>query len=349
MKSELIGILLFFSYGVLLLSFPNFGPISLKVIETSGVNSYELFSMFYLSHILGIGISAIFLDRVVKRISLLKVLVPFIVLFSFLIPLYYQLISVLGLLMGVFVVIMGSYLARFVEPWKRGKVFAIGASLANVYFYILFNAFELTNLYIMMILSIIPLLLVYLIPEIDFERRESNMNWDIMYFSLPVFVFYFVSGIMYGMMEKAFREAGITTHVVFYIIFVLIAGYIYDRFGRRSVAVIGLLLLSSSILLFPSKLLYSAYLIQSSYSFIDVFSMVIWADISGYGSEARHYALGMLFITVPIYLGFLFTTFFTFQINSLVAILLLILSALLVSSAKEPLMSPEEYMRWLSR
>ena len=67
---------------------------------------------------------------------------------------------------------------------------------------------------------------------------------------------------MYGVMEVAFREAGIIIHVLFYATIILLAGFIYDRIGRRSVAVIGLMAITASLLLFPSRLTYSAYLIQ---------------------------------------------------------------------------------------
>ena len=88
---------------------------------------------------------------------------------------------------------------------------------------------------------------------------------------------------------------------------------------------------------------------RSSYAFIDVFAMMVWADISRVGSEARQYGIGMLFITVAIYIGFILSGFFTFHLSTLLAVSLLILSAFLIGSAKEPATSPAEYMRWLVR
>lgn len=349
MRSNFAGFLLVFSYGCFLLAFPNFGPVSLKIIEKVNTSPYEFFSYFYISHITGIIFSAILLDRVVKRVKLLKLIVSLLISSSFFVVFKYQLITVIGFLMGVFVVILGSFFARFVEPWKRGRIFAVGAALSNVYFFFFLNYTTIDNLRILVLFSVLPMLTLYLLPDMTFERIPSRINRDLFYFSLPVFVFYLVGGIMYGVMEAAFREAGITIHVLFYAVIIILAGFIYDRIGRRSVALIGLVMISASLLLFPSRLHYSAYLIQSSFAFIDVFAMMVWVDIGVIGSEAKQYGIGMLFITLPIYLGFMLSNLFMFKINTFFAIILFVLSAFLVGSAKEPAPSPAEYMRWLVR
>lgn len=348
MRSEVAGSLIAFSYGSFLLTFPNFGPVSLRIIEATNTPPYLFFSQFYVFHILGIALSAILLDRVSERIRLLKIVTLILIISAFTALLNYAAIMVIGFLMGIFVVILGTYFARFVEPWKRGRTFALGAFLSNVYLFLLT---ELTSLSLqaLVTLSVIPLLLVFLIPGQDFEGRKSGINGRLVLFALPVFVFYLVGGVMYGIMEVAFRNAGISTHILFYAITILLAGIIYDRVGRKAVAIVGLIALSLSLLLFPSALVYSAHLIQSSYAFVDVFAMMVWADLSNFGAEARQYGIGMLFVTVPVYLGYVLSNLFTFQLSTTVLVILIVLSAFLIGSAGEPLVSPDEYMRWLVR
>ncbi|ADC65035.1 hypothetical protein Ferp_0867 [Ferroglobus placidus DSM 10642] len=348
MRSEVNGALLTFSYGSFLLTYPNFGPISIKIVEALNANPYEFFSCFYLSHVLGIAFSSIFLDRVEKRIRLLKVTIPVLISSAFLTIFNHLAIFAIGFTMGVFIVILGSYFARFIKPWRRGKTFAFGAFMSNVYLFLL-TKLTFLNLPVLVLLSILPLLLVFTIPNENFELRSSKINGKFVYFSLPVFVFYFVGGVMYGIMEKAFREAGISTHVLFYATLVILAGIVYDKVDRKIVAIAGLIALSASLLLFPSSLVYSAHLIQSSYAFVDVFAMMIWADISRVGSEAKQYGIGMLSITLPIYLGFLLSESFSFQLSTTIMIVLLVLSAFLLGSVEEPATTPEEYLRWLAR
>ncbi len=349
MRSDLTSFLLVFSYGSFLLTFPNFGPVSLKIIETFKVSSYTFFSYFYIFHIGGIIFSLIFLDRVENRIRLLKIAVSLLIAFAFLATLSYLAVAAVGFLMGIFVVTFGSYFARFVEPWKRGRIFAVSAFMSNIYLYLFMNYVEYDFLPALILVSVAPLMLIYTIPEMTFEKVQSNLNRKFVYFSLPVFVFYLIGGVMYGIMEEAFRKAGITTHILFYAVIIVFAGLIYDLIGRKSVAIAGLLAISASLLLFPSHLFYSAHLIQSSYAFVDVFGMVIWADLSRIGSEAKQYGIGMLFIVVPIYMGFILSSMFPFEMHMIIAITLLVLSAFVIGLAEEPTTTPTDYMMWVAR
>ena len=344
MRYESAALLIVFSFGAFLLFFPNFGPASLKLIEVRDVDPYTFFSSFYISHICGILLSAMLLDRVRGRVKLAKGVAALLVVLSALTFAAPLAILAVGFAAGIFVVVMGSFLARFVEPWKRGRVFALGASLANLY---LFLAGSVESLKALLAFAVLPLLLMAAAPEVEFEVRRAEVNMDFLKFFFPVFIFYLLGGIMYADMEPVFRESGIEVHVLFYAVAILLAGYLYDTVGRKPVSMAGVLLLSLSFLLFPTSLALSAYLIQSAYAFIDVFAMVVWADLSRYGSEARQYGVGMLSITSAILLGLAMSRFFSFQINTLLAVLLLLFSAFFIGTAKEPLTSPEEYARWM--
>ncbi len=344
MRYEAAAFIFIFSLGAFLLSFPNFGPASLRLIEVKNVDPYMFFSYFYIFHILGILLSALLLDRVGNRVRLAKAAAALLVVLSALTFAAPSAIFAVGFAAGVYVVAMGSFLARFVEPWKRGRIFALAASFANLY---LFFVCTFESLELLLTISVVPLLLMMAAPEVRFEVRRDEINRSIVKFLLPVFVFYLLGGIMYGDMEPVFRENGIEVHVLFYAAAILLAGYLYDTVGRKPVSVVGMLMLSLSFLLFPISLTISAYLIQSAYAFIDVFAMVVWADLSRYGSEAMHYGAGMLSITSAILLGFALSQFFSFQLNTILAVLLLLFSAFLIGTAREPLIPPEEYARWM--
>lgn len=93
-------------------------------------------------------------------------------------------------------------------------------------------------------------------------------------------MFYLLAGIMYHSMEPTFRSMGINVHVAAYILAILVSGYLYDKVGRKTISIVGILLLALSFSVFPRIPALSAYLIQSSYAFMDVFSMLIWTSRS---------------------------------------------------------------------
>lgn len=111
---------------------------------------------------------------------------------------------------------------------------------------------------------------------------------------------------MYHSMEPTFRSMNINVHVTAYIFAILASGYLYDRIGRKITSIAGILLLALSFSAFPKLPVLSAYFIQSSYAFIDVFSMLIWADLSYFGSEARHYSVGISALVLSILSGYWF-------------------------------------------
>ncbi|AKG91986.1 hypothetical protein GAH_00675 [Geoglobus ahangari] len=346
MKSETTGAVLVFSYGCYLLSFQNLGPVLVNFANAEGVDVFWLVNWIYVSHIAGIAFSAALLDRVVRRMELIKIMMVVLVLTVLAAAVDVRAAIVSGFLAGIIVVASGSFLARHVVPWNRGKVFAIGASLANFYYFLFLSGERLGHL---VLLSTLPLLLVLLLPRFDFAYRSAHVNRDFVFYTVPVFTFYLLGGIMYGVMEPVFRENGISVHVLFYAFAILVAGYLYDRFGRKLTSIFGILFLTASFIMFPVYLQPSAYLIQLSYAFIDVFAMIIWADLSNFGSEARQYGLGMIIIASSIFFGFMLSRHVGYPVNTALSAILLTLSAFLIGTLREPLTSPEDYVRWLGR
>ncbi len=302
--------------------------------------------MFFVFHIGGIVFAATFFDRIKDRKIIMLLLAAGIAFSTIITTVHLSFISLVGFLMGIFIVAIGSFYARFVRPWYRGRVLATAAAMANLYVFYL--VYVVGKLEMMVLLCILPLLLIVVADIPEFETVNSKMNHSFISFSLPVFVFYLLGGVMYGVMEPAFREAGIQTHVLFYVVFAAVSGYLYDIFSKKAVAVVGLLALCVSVLMFPENLVMSSHLIQASYAFIDVFATVIWADLSNYGSEARQYGVGLLFITTPILMGYLLSCTGLYGVNTVLVMILLLLSAFLIGVSKEPSVSVEDYLRWVS-
>ncbi len=343
---EIKTILVVFSFTAFLLTFPNFGPVAIEIIKEGGLNGLEFFSQYLLSHMFGIGVAAFTVDRVKKRITFSKITALLLFIFSVLSYFYPLLICFVGFFLGFTVVIMGSLLSRCVRPWMRGKILATGAAMANIYLIAVSNS-DWTSLKLIL-LAVFPLLFFFILSEIEFDFvEERGINTEFAKFALPVVVFYVLSGIMYGKMEPVFLKEGIKTHVLFYAIAILLAGYIYDAFGRRPVSIFGIFLIAIAFVSFPISHLASAYLIQSSYAFIDIFAMLVWADLSYYGSEARQYGLGVFFIVFAIFIGFVVSQTISIGYPLIeIILIMLLLSTILIVSAKEPMKSPEEYMEW---
>lgn len=343
---EVAVIVLTFSFVSFLLTFPNFGPTSFALIGEHGLDAGTFFTAFYLTHVFGLLVAGTFVDGVVCRVRVAR-LSALILVISFLLSNFFPIIAILlvGFFLGIFADVMGGLLGRVVRPWRRGIVTALGISSANVFMF-LFGTFKLDALK-MTILSALPLLLTVFLPEVKLSRVErGGINSEILRFVPPIVIFYLLAGFMYHTMEPIFRKTLSSLHVLAYIVTIVIAGALYDRIGRKIPTLLGLFLLGVSFALFPRLPVVSAYIIQSSYAFLDVFSILIWVDLAYFGTESKHYGIGTSVLVASILSGYWIMNLlnldpFDFGFLSL---LLIVLSAMLVASAKEPMMSPEDYI-----
>ena len=336
-----IVVIIIASFASYFLSFPLFGPL-LSTLPKNLLDTY--FTMYLLFNIAGALVVGLFADRIRRKVLILKCFAVLLILAVFLYyyGCYLLASAVQGFVIGAHVVIWGTILARYVKPWRRAKTFAIGAAIANLFLlWVQYTGYS--NIFI----SILPLIPIFVLPEIKTEVDVNvwKIDRNILNFSLPIVIFYILGGFMYAIMEPAFREAGISVHVLFYVLIILVAGYLYDKFGRRIVSITGLFLLALSCVLFSRNMLISAYLIQSSYGLIDVFSMIIWADIAKYGSEGKHYGIGFSIIIGSLLAGYKIVKIYTPSLVdiTIIALILLIIAAVSVALVKEPMVSEEEY------
>jgi len=161
MRIELIVFTLIFSFTAFLLSFPNFGPTALALINEHGLDARFFFTAFFIPHIAGILVAGLFVDYTVRRMRVARVVAIGLIAATFALnitPLAF--VPVIGFLLGILVVLWGSLIARMIKPWKRGKILALSAALANVFLFFMSSldlpAFHLTAL---SAFSITPVLL----------------------------------------------------------------------------------------------------------------------------------------------------------------------------------------------
>ncbi|WP_456478857.1 hypothetical protein [Geoglobus ahangari] len=330
------------AFAAYFLSFPLYGPL-LADLPASLLESY--LTTFMASTISGSLIAGTFADRVERKMAALKILAILLILAVFIYRSghYIAASAIQGLAVGAHVVFWGALMSRKVKPWRRATVFAVSAAIANIYLLLVQHSGHVNQL-----LAALPLVPVLLLPEVrDKPSRETwSINRDVVNFALPIVVFYILGGFMYAEMEVAFREAGISVHVLFYVAVVVVAGYLYDRFGRKPVSIAGLLLLAASYVLFNRNLVLSALLIQSSYGFVDVFSMIIWADLARYGSEGKHYAIGFSVIMASLLAGYKAILYYSPKASDFeaIALILLIFASVLIALVREPKISQEDYL-----
>ncbi|GEM_PF-1869392 len=340
LNDRAIIVILIASFASYFLSFPLFGPLS-ELVPKNLKDTYYTFYLLF--HFVGIAITAFTIDVISKRVRVLKFLAALLILATllFYVGKYIVASIIQGIAMGAQMVVWGSIISTAVKPWERAKTFSIAAAIANVFLLIIQYTGN-KNL----LLAITFLIPVFLLSEVKIVKNVQSwkINRNVISFAIPVIVFYVLGGIMYAYMEPKFKQSGINTHVLFYVFAILIAGYLYDKFERKNVTVFGLLLLALAYVLFSRSMLVSSYLIQSSYGFIDVFSMIIWADLSYYGSEGKHYGIGVSIVVASLLIGYKLARFYLnpHDLES-IALILLLVASIFTSIVKDPTLSEKEY------
>lgn len=301
-----LGIGLFFGW---LLSFPMQGPLFGALVRGGNISPLLLITLLLVGHILGLtagGIAGHFYRRIPVWFSLGAV--PCVVI-SWLITampeeIWWLLFIVMGISSGAAIISWASAFITSVPQNLRARTFVLAAALSNIILYlvnILSNHQAEFTLLLrggsLLALSM-PVFLIYNYlktpPEsraIPAEKVRAPQSRPLRLGQLFPFIFtiYAVGGLMYAVIGSlASPPSGILGYyeLIPYILLLFLAGFLADRAGRRISAVLGAIAVGigfMSIGIFTGSLQF--VLIQTflvgGYAFLDVFTWVIAADISG--------------------------------------------------------------------
>lgn len=232
---------------------------------------------------------------------------------------------VLGLAAGIGAVAWGKFFSDNVSAEERGRVMgiAVGAMMPIAQLFLFFEPAETSSTYsIQMIIIGVWLLLTFLI--IPFrnknedntkekpKKRKGHPPKQIVLYSIPVFLFYVVSGILMAMVFPTIQDniSSTTFYLIWAIPFLIggiVGGIQLDLRGRKFPTMVGLAITGVSLAIFGILGLSIGYLfiipLAIGYAFVAVSSTIIWADLAPESSTGIFYGLGFALINAAQMIG----------------------------------------------
>jgi MFS family permease len=231
----------------------------------------------------------------------------------------------LGLAAGISPVAWGKYFSDNVSPEERGRVMgiAVGLVMPIAQLFLLIEPIEIISSIDTQILLIgIWLLITLLIipfnrkkPESKSEKpkkRKGHRPKQIILYSIPVFLFYVVSGILLSMVLPTIQDNLGTTIIYLiwaipFLIGAIIGGIQLDVRGRKFPTMVGLAITGVSLAIFGILDLSIGYLfiipLSFGFGFVVISSFIIWADLAPGNSTGTFYGLGFALINAAQMVG----------------------------------------------
>jgi DNA-binding CsgD family transcriptional regulator len=286
-----------------LLSFPLQGPILGEVALNSGIDPLPAVIGFLLGHIVGLVVSALIGSRYPVTLRwfsvsgfacLLLTLLATTIGASHFVPLFFF----MGLFASPIIICWGSIFTRSVIPHFRGRVMVAGIAIANI---ILYTNIQLSSQVSADTLLLLTLPLLVAASAILFRQfrsiekiKEQKQIADspvkiVSYWPLLPFIFGVntVGGLMYSIVSASWSAPGISHvySVLPYIVLVVVAGVVADSFGRRSVAIIGTLIVGFGFMLYgiSNAILLPVVthtMLIGGFAFMDAFTWIVPADLA---------------------------------------------------------------------
>lgn len=349
----LIILTLGFAYGATIV-FTFFGPILIKI---SGDNAATLSIFAVTSHVVGFFLKPNKVERQIKFFYIyIAILLP-LILFFYRMPYYFQIIvTILYPYMIGRIGCFWTYKANHLIPSsKRGKLISASLLISFIILYFTNMLIPLFSEKASLILpGILSSLTVFLYSKIDKKYYNSNsVNDEIItkkstaYFMfLFLIVIYIAGGVTYNGIYPSFKPYEYIDryyNVFFYIISIVIAGFILDRYGRKIAFLIGVSFLGISFTFFTMPSSVTTYFVtqtflQAGWAFVNSFgwsfswdmardsnkdllfprgiaSMLLGAAIGGFlakllrSSGASNYIYGIVTF-VPLFISIILLSFF---------------------------------------
>ena len=191
--------------------------------------------------------------------------------------------------------------------------------------------------------------------EVNRLRLQRGVYKNFLFYLLPWVMFNIASGLALALIPANYAEAvanGTTVRNLFLALFGLTSGFVADRYGRKQIIIVGLLILGAGFMLLgfvisPESVF--VYLTTSgiAYGLFFVVFLAVPGDLSSPSSREKFYAMGTILPLTILFSLYLFPPAFlsTYPASTIsqVLSLILFLSILPVLKAKETL--PASIMR----
>lgn len=264
-------------------------------------------------------------------IGLIISFMPLLFLLSNSTYLAYAISGLIGVFFGTGAPVFLGYFASITKETNRSTISGATFFVIGVFYSIFCSIYQITNSIIIgsSVLCILMLVAFFSLRRIEFSEVSisyRDQSWKKLS-SDRTFLFYLISMSMFlsailivsplvdSTFVTSFQQA---TNVFSYIVLgvsALISGFLGDKFGRKKLAMIGLLLAAISInilSIFPSNYMaYSAYDILDGLSrgiLYPLFLFTIWGDLSKKGGSEKYYTVGCLPFMISIALVYSFGT-----------------------------------------
>jgi MFS family permease len=324
-----------FGYLVWLLAFPVFGPIAdnyLGGLRALSIEKGRFIQLFLTSMILSSVASGYIVDKLKKRLILiwLTTLVASLLTFSFLwlnrISEIFLFSFMLGLAAGMSPAALGSFFSDHVSPEDRGRVMSlpVGLSMSIAYLFLMAESFDLTNTVIMIITSMYLITIFTLVLKPNETVHETSLAKgrkgvaikQVVYYASPLFLFYWVVGILFSMVFPTVR--GLVTNQVFYLVWAIpfmfgsfLGGILLDAMGRKLPMIMGLAITGVSLAIFGVLGISLGYpfiiSLAIGFSLVMVSSFIVWADLAPINARGIYYGAGTGLMAFGMMVG-LFST-----------------------------------------
>jgi MFS family permease len=270
------------------------------------------------------------IDKLAKRVSIIWIssLLTSLVTLGFLffneIVYLFPIAFLLGIVAGINLPAIGTFFADHTYQDDRGRILGVslGLSMPLAFFFLLSN--ELVQLSvnqeIIIVSGIILLSLVSIImkpadakiKKPSRRRRRSPNYKQILYFASPVFLFYWVAGVLLSIVFPTILDhvSGLTFFLIWSLPFLIggvLAGVMFDSMGRNFPTIVGLALTGVSLAVFGVLGIRSGYILivplAVGFSIATVFSLIVWAELAPEHSRGTYYGVGVAIISLALLLG----------------------------------------------
>ncbi len=369
----LISIIIYLSW---LFAFPLFGPIINSYfdgVQALAIEKGKWVMLFLASMITSSLITGYFVDKSLKRLLFIFLSTIFASVLTFVfiwisVNDVYLISVLLGLAAGVSPVAFGAYFADTAMPEERGRIMgvSVGIAMPIAQLFLISETFDFltfTNKIIIVgSLILITFLILTFRPKdrtqqiISSKGRKGPNRRQIILYSVPIFLFYLVSGILFSIVFPTIKNQ--ISNEIFYLIWAIpfLLGAVYagvnlDRRGRKFPTIIGLAITGISLAIF-AVLQNLGYLfiipLAIGYSFLVISSFIIWADLSPPQSRGTFYGTGFGLISAAQLLGLIATgTIFGSVSSSQINVYMLFSSVALFLSIPPLILADESLPRSL--
>jgi MFS family permease len=321
-------------YLVWLFAFPLFGPVLsvyLGEMRALAIEKGRVLQIFFLLMAISSAGSGYLIDKTGRRTvfiwgsAVLGAILTVVLVFFNDVLMVFPVMAVLGIAAGISPAAWGTFFADYTAPEDRGRIMGlcVALSIPLAYIFLVTGAlnvagFQNFGLIIVGVLLLITVSTIALQPkdveisERDARRSRGAGTRQIILYSIPIFLFYTVVGVLYSTVFPTIQDN--IDHILFYLMWAIpvLLGGLYggvqlDMRGRKFPMIIGLAITGVSLaflgVLGIRQGSFAIITLAIGYSIVTISSFIIWSDLAPMKGRGTHYGLGFGLIGIALLIG----------------------------------------------